>query len=335
MRLFELLYEAKPRPIKRATRPNAKPTINTTALRNSLKREINSQMLDSTHQMYYKEPKLDPEIKAEENRENNLSKTPKIVAGWLEKDLSVRVAAGIADIINAYTDLQSKVEFTETKVGGSASGINMEISDNRVKALTKEIVECMYSYTLDTLENKTSIVETFFMAFKKADVRTLYSGNLENELDRLVSVVLHELTHIIQHSAQYKQDRKGPTEYRSYLEPDKTKFNAVINKMHKGEELTPYEYKIYRASPQEIPAFAQEAALGVLNDLDIDNVTDLKELRKLLPDNIRAFMDHQFNNPSNAKEYAVFKKFHKLMYQEIMRYVDMIEKKRIRQNRKV
>jgi hypothetical protein len=307
-------------------------------MRNSLKREIHEQILDSTHQIYYKEPKLDPEVKEEANKYVSLSKPMAIVREWLKEQLEIRVAGGIEDIIKAHTEIDSQVKFEDIKTGGYASAIDMAISNTHINDMAKEICDQIYQSTLDNVENEHEIVETMFRTFKEADIRQLYGrgSNLEKLIGGLVSVVLHELTHVIQHSQQYKKGRTS-TEYRSYLEPNKEKFHASIGKMGKGDA-SKEDLRLYRGSPQEIAAFAQEAALNFIDEMFIDEANsseEIKEFKKEIPKFLQHYVNKQFNDPSNPMEYAVFKRFNKLMYQEVIRYVDELEKRLLKKKRRV
>ena len=312
--------------------------ISTTTLRNPLKREIHNEILDSTHQMYYKEPKLDPQVKEEANKHVSLSKVMGIVRDWLKVELKVRISAGIESIIKAHTEIDSQVRFEDMKTGGYASTIDMAINKSHIDNIAKEICDQLYQMTLDNVENEHEIVETMFRCFKEATIRDLYGrgSNLEKLIGGLVSVVLHELTHVIQHSQQYKKGRTS-TEYRSYLEPNKEKFHASVGKMSTGDASTE-DYRLYRGSPQEIAAFAQETALHFINDMFLDEVTkpeEVQEFRQEIPKLLNHYVNKEFSDPSNPMEYAVFKRFNKLMYQEVIRYVDALEKRMRKQKRRV
>jgi len=310
--------------------------ISATTLRNSLKKEIKSEILDSVHQIGYKEPQLDPEIKEEANKNVSLSKPMEFVEKWLKEQLDVRVSQGISNIIKAHTGIDCRVRFEDMKTGGYASGTDMAINNNHLSDLAKEISESMYQVTLDNVEEEHKIVETMFRSFKTVDNYGLYyKSSLDSEINKLISIVVHELVHVMQHSAQSRQGR-GRTEYRSYLEPNKEKFHSIISKMHRGEETTPEEDKIYRASPQEIPAFAQQEALKFIENADLDDmdVRHFPEYKKELPQELRWYVNNKFHNPDNYKEYAVFKRFHKIMYQEIMRYIEQTEHRLLKQQRR-
>lgn len=311
--------------------------ISITPMRNPLKREIHNEILDSTHQIYFKEPKLDPKVKEEINRGGSLSVIGPTVKGWLKEQLTVRVASGIEDIIKAHLDVDSQVKFEDIKTSGYASNIDIGLSNAYVNNIANEIWNQLYEVTMDNVQNENEKVETMFQCYKDADIRDLYgkSSKLEKLINDLVLTTIHEITHIAQNSAQFKSGRVNK-EYRSYFEPNKEKFYASIGRLNKGEG-TEEDYRLYRGSPQEVAAFAQETALNFINDMFLDqdiSPEEVIEFRNEIPKLLNHYVNKQFNDPSNPMEYAVFKRFNKLMYQEVIRYVDELEKRLRRQKRK-
>jgi hypothetical protein len=49
---------------------------------------------------------------------------------------------------------------------------------------------------------------------------------------------------------------------------------------------------------------------------------------------VKSFINNRFRDPKNAKEYTVFKRYIKLVYQELDRYVDLL-RKRLEQKKKI
>ena len=83
---------------------------------------------------------------------------------------------------------------------------------------------------------------------------------------------------------------------------------------------------MYRSSPQEIAAFAHEEALKIVNNLELDQIDDFPHLRNEINQVIQWYINDQFSDPENPEEYKIFKRFHKLMYQEVIRAIDRAEK---------
>lgn len=309
MRLLELFISEK---------------ISLTHLKNPLRKNIESEILDSLHQIYYKEKKLDPGSRELADREVSLSHITPQVTEWLKEQLSVRVSLAIEQVLKTVTGIDTSVSFSKMKTGGSASGRNINLSNKFVDDMADVLVAAVYDLTLDYVESEDQLVSTMFRVYKNADNHVVSS--VDQNIDELISTVIHEMVHVVQHDAQFKIGRDY-TEYRSYLDKDKGKFHDSVRKLSTGE-YTDADYRLYRGSPQEIAAFAQEAALKFINNSDIDNIEDIAQFRKEIPDSLRWYVEKMFNNPQDRQEYSIFKRFHKLMYQEVIRYIDRLEKRR-------
>lgn len=312
MRLFELFIAEK---------------ISLTHLKNPLKKEINSEILDSLHQIYYKESKLDPGARELATKQVSLSYIIPQVSEWLREQLSVRLSGGIENILKTVTGRDVTVKFSKMKVGGTASGRTINLSDRLLDDMTEKLAAMMYDSTLDRVESEDQIVSTMFRTYKAAD--SYMTDGIDRLVDELISIIIHEMVHIVQHDAQYKAGKWDSTEYRSYLSKDNEKFYGAVRRLTAGEH-TAADYKLYRGSPQEIAAFAQQAALKYINDSGIDDIPsskDIAQFRKELPDSLHWYVESLFNDPANKAEYNVFKRFHKLLYQEVVRYIDRVEKK--------
>ncbi len=142
-------------------------------------------------------------------------------------------------------------------------------------------------------------------------------------VNALTSTLIHELTHVIQHS---KQMDRGEFEYRSYMQKDRTKFYAAVAQLVDNEDIRSTDvYKVYRASPQEIDAFAQEAALRVLKSIDFPTIArslSKAELMDELKYAIASNLDTVFKDRKTPAEIKSFNRFNKRMYLEVVRRVD-------------
>jgi hypothetical protein len=104
------------------------------------------------------------------------------------------------------------------------------------------------------------------------------------------------------------------------VEPDKKEFRKSIHNIT-NQTASDRDDKVYRASPQEIPAFAHQVALKIADNIRIDygnNIPSKVEINRW----IEGYIEKQFKNPKDPKEFNVFKRFHKLVYQEVMRYLE-------------
>jgi len=307
--------------------------ISLTNLKNPLKREIEETILYCLHQIYYRESKLDPKIKAHADKNSTLKQVNAFIKPLLDKQLTLVVAAALTELLKGITEVDVAVKFADITASGHASGRTIVLNTKYTDDICKVTMGSLYDVALDSVENENDLVSVLFLTYKKADMYMFARSNLNTIIDNLISVIIHEMVHVVQHDKQYKAGR-STTEYRSYLDKgkDKTKFYNSLRKLSAGDH-TAADYKLYRGSPQEIAAFAQEAALKFINDIDMDNLADINDLRKDLPNEMRMYIESLFNNPTNQTEHKVFKRFHKLMYQEVDRYMDAIEKKRKREAR--
>lgn len=163
-----------------------------------------------------------------------------------------------------------------------------------------------------------------------------FSENTLKLIHRLASAVLHEYVHINQNRKQKDRYDDGyEPEYRSYLMKDKNEFETMVS-----QQIGDNAHKIYLASPQEIPAFAHNLAMDLIdivtNQKDITDIDPkqypeiISKLDSILKDGhteSKIFkMYKQFDEPNNKKYYQIFKRFMKLVYQEINNYKQHISK---------
>jgi hypothetical protein len=145
----------------------------------------------------------------------------------------------------------------------------------------------------------------------------------------MLSTIIHELTHVVQHSRQRQKGRAG-LEYRSYLDPRKQMFpdNSKFD--------DPVYRRMYKASPQEMAAFAHEKVLQlmrpVLKDPEYYNINNpdysekdkqdiINELNRKLK-YIPTYASQLFPDPSTPLEQKIYQRYVKLMYQEAQRFID-------------
>lgn len=143
-------------------------------------------------------------------------------------------------------------------------------------------------------------------------------------INDMVDTILHELVHVIQHRRQ--AHRLGDLEYRSYLDRKK----GELKNLYRGPEQgwaygDPQWQRLYRASPQEIAAFAHNMAGQIIRAFGLDEPLEepyptitaadfVRELRKIV--------GNQYRDPNNPQERAVLNRYLKLAYQEVQRYLE-------------
>jgi hypothetical protein len=157
------------------------------------------------------------------------------------------------------------------------------------------------------------------------DILSNNTVGINDIIFHMASVVIHELVHIKQHRQQFNNKRKE-TEYRSYIVKDKDKFDRDL----KSSWLS----KAYLSSPQEISAISHDIAIDFIKEQDIDTWENIEFLKVVLPKRLEQFIisklsDYDFFRKFSIKNHEdnkVFKRYSKLVYQEVTRYIDSIKK---------
>lgn len=205
---------------------------------------------------------------------------------------------------------------------GYMSNFKIYISDKFDNQIIKAITED-FSYPVLDYDSIKQFVDNYKLSYR-----------VESIIAKISNVFVHELVHVKQLVPQQHrilQDIKP--EYRSYLEKDNEKFREMIKNI-----VTDYEYEIYQASPQEITAFAHMAANDMIDIITYDrdiNTADYDELQHIKV-RMEEFFQHKvwrsneyrsFNQPQNFKKYQIYKRFMKIVYQELMRFNEHFEER--------
>lgn len=299
--------------------------ISLTYLRDPLIAAIKEEVIDVTKRMSVKDNLVPQDVKDHAIKNVSMSGVTKAITPEFVRLLSVRLSKRISDLIKKETGMYSTLRFEQSKVGGSADRTDVSININTLERLIPLIIENIMQITLDNLGSEDELYRDFFKSLNTyADkiFNSYSSRDSDRIIEELVNTIIHEYVHIAQHTQQFKKGRSD-LEYRSYLTKDKPKFYSAINKMHAGEA-DDESYKLYRASPQEIAAFAHNAALKYIRDIDPDA---LEYYKRDLNKDLTGYMEDMFSDPTNRQEYKIFKRFHKLMYLEVVRYIEQLEKK--------
>ena len=149
----------------------------------------------------------------------------------------------------------------------------------------------------------------------------------KKRIGEIASTLVHEVVHVLQHTSQNKIGRHGH-EYRSYL-GKKDEFAKLNTKRKRTPEEDERHYKLYMASPQEMAAFAHEIAVKIVNDFDLRDPRDLEDFNRaasaISAESIIDYVKEKTESyvlPQNRKELPVYKRYIKLVYQELMRYIE-------------
>jgi hypothetical protein len=231
-----------------------------------------------------------------------------------------------------------ELRFTDTgNAYGLADDDKIEIAENIIKRIAKQTLINLIQIVLDNYGEGQLTGGLWFIvnsiARNERDYIDFLFNHNETSIAKVSSTIVHEVVHVIQHNTQRN---RGFTnyEYRSYLDKKKGEFVDL----HRQRMLHPDQidsdtenkyFKLYMASPQEIASFSHEIAIAMINDYDFPDASTVADLNNLVSvidaegivDYVKGKVGKYFRNPQNAREYAVFKRYVKLVYQEIYRYV--------------
>jgi hypothetical protein len=148
-------------------------------------------------------------------------------------------------------------------------------------------------------------------------------GGRSGPVAEMTDTITHEVVHVIQHRAQ--SGKRKDTEYRSYLDKRKGEFRSLMGRNQKDRDYTdPQWTRLYYASPQEIGAHAHNMALIIVRDLGFDEPGADLSIPLTAQDFVNALrkrIGDQYKDPSNPQEQAVLRRYLKLAYQEVQRYL--------------
>lgn len=242
------------------------------------------------------------------------------------------LVAGIKKTINAAYGslLLTSVEFQETAAGTHAvvSRRKMTISQRYLTALTKHALYSLIQAIYNGY-NGSKRTEVFYNKCQEMDsnrgLKSVVNNATSKVIDKFVSIIVHELVHVIQNSKQ--PHRGGELEYRSYLDRKDKNLVSVAQKRNQAlltgtstPELDSEYFKLYFSSPQEIAAHAHEAALSVIKSQNLTSVG-----QRFDPAAIVSAIDQITSSfvsaPTTPKERSIRNRYMKLVYQEIERYI--------------
>lgn len=186
---------------------------------------------------------------------------------------------------------------------------------NRIWAIwTTQLIKYNEGATLDYLETADSIIDEF--------KRYIFTPSVNAVVNTLAGVFIHEMVHAMQDKAASAKGMNPDKAYRSYL-TNKETFDKSIEDYKKAGFTKKQAYRLYRGSPQEIAAFAnQEAAKFIKNKkLDQPGVEatpqSLADLQTKL-----TYLNDIFKNKNNPTEIKIIRRYTTLTYKAVMDYID-------------
>jgi hypothetical protein len=225
----------------------------------------------------------------------------------------------------------------------------IEINQSFLKYMSELIIDRLMESVMDNIYYPEEKAIKFFEISEKASQKDNHwfitvvadARKLPDTIREISSVIVHELVHVVQHHSQ--RGREGfDTEYRSYLDKKKGEFYNLASGSRSSNEDSRYD-KLYYASPQEITAFAHQFALGILRSWDVDNAESVDQLPTMGADgvdhkeivaSINRNMVRKFNNPDNPQEMKVYKRYLKLIYQEVIRGLEAKKEELLKKSQK-
>lgn len=252
------------------------------------------------------------------------------------------------DLFNIFAKNGDYIEYLKSKVK-DISGVDVNVS---VKSPMKG--DGAYVHDDNTLYINAPVINRILKNVKDYTTSTIGKETKKHELidsvKRLTSIIIHELTHVIQLSKSGKpyeksmvynkpgvdkaltalglKSKKQRAEYKGDKEDLNLKrLNVYLARL--GDPKSEINRAIDRAQPEEISAYANQAASEIIADLqDYDKFTKRSELRKRL----KQLKLSQSNLTKSIEDYKMVKeynkkahhKFFKLLYLELVNYYDTI-----------
>jgi hypothetical protein len=268
----------------------------------------------------------------------NIKITPEMQADIDEtrKLGSVKQALNLAGLIKQHCANELKI-LAETKMkvpvsdvvfeelgttNGECAYLEIRLNIAYINGITHQIWN---RWTKDLANNNTSIPFNYTKTAKKiinTFKKTVFNSPIP-ALDNCASTFIHEMVHAHQHAAQAaKGISADDTDYRSYLKtkeiPTKKAFQDMVDTENALDD--PENYKIYRASPQEMAAFANQDAARFIKDNKLNTPgakADAATMSKL-----QNYLGKYFRDRDNYKEYILLKRYGNLVYKAVADYLN-------------
>lgn len=274
-----------------------------------------------------------------EDSDSSLNLFKKAIAPHLISSLTAELTGVIRGSINysAGKTIVSRLKFAELEgnIRGYAQDQNAVLSSRYITALAKRISAHIFDMVYSSYNDGERADGFYFIVRMIGSADDYYTSRIDDAtasvVRSLTNTALHELVHVVQHNQQKLRGRDD-TEYRSYLDKHKGEFNAMAfdraGSSNSDEKNNDRYYDLYLSSPQEIAAFAHNAALNIVKDYGFTQATDVGEIVPVSPNSIMLAVDKvtggRFKNPKNPKDAMIRKRYLKLVYQEVQRYLDQL-----------
>lgn len=230
-----------------------------------------------------------------------------------------------------------QLNFADTKdaYGWATSENEIAINEKIIKSVAKRSLDNVMQIVLDNY-GEGELTDGFWFIIKSIGrnerdyLGPLFDRDIKSRINKIAKTTVHEVVHVLQHK---RQDEKGlgSYEYRSYLDKKKGEFAALHNKRWTTASPDTDEkyHSMYLASPQEMTAHAHEVVINIIRDYDLNDAETLEqfnnELRTIDAEGVADYtkdkLGNRFLDTSKPREYAVYKRYLKQVYQELHRYI--------------
>lgn len=275
------------------------------------------------------------------NNDASHSKFIRLTKIYFQGNIEVVLAENTVTALNKTLGktIVSSVSFQDIDALGQAHVLSIELSDKYATRFSDKIIDSLIQIVYDNYDGEERINGFYDLCDKlsKSSRSDSWWKYVESAISSLVlefiATVIHELVHVLQHYPQLIKKRFG-TEYRSYLDKNKGELQSMIRKYKQeikqgnvSPETEQRLSKLYYSSPQEIAAFAHNAAQNIIQSYGYADATTVDELqlKDLDASDIIQAIDSITNkwvrNPQTYREAAVRKRYIKMVYQEIAQYL--------------
>lgn len=235
---------------------------------------------------------------------------------WVINDLVEQLSA----LLTYHMDTQIHVGIADSN-GESSLGYAEE---ENIMLNAQYVNQLVYSYVTACWEKANKLpadqqYDKLISLLTGAVSKYMQAPRTVSRIQAIASVIIHELVHVNQHYKQRLKNRASDQyEYRGYT-TKKHKYKDAVERLTTTGG-TPEDYTIYKASPQELPSFAHEAALDLIRAHEITKGMDPTEVQRILNQHIGDFIDVDLKPLAGTKYQKIVNRFTKLLYNEVMNY---------------
>jgi hypothetical protein len=175
------------------------------------------------------------------------------------------------------------------------------------------------------LETADSIIDSF--------KSNMFTSPINTVVGNIAGVFIHEMVHAKQDKAASANKMDPQKAYRSYL-TNKETFDKSIEDYEAAGFTKAEAYRLYRGSPQEIAAFANQEAAKFIKNKKLDQRGVVATPQKLSDlQNQLKYLNDIFTDKNNPTEIKIIRRYTTLMYKAVMDYLD--RKNEVEQRKKV